>query len=171
MQKRTRTRACAGYAVAPRVSAFHDDLGCLRAWDRPIQAFCTPIMIAPCTRRQRFIRTARRYRTIEIQAGPPIIVEALPDELRHAIETIVRAADLRTNLAQLGAAIRCCTAAFSASSSASWCADPRCPIARDPRREDHTTYTAVAPDVVFTVRMYGIWPLYRSRLVRKFSFP
>jgi hypothetical protein len=94
------------------VSAFHDDLGCLRAWDRPIQAFCTPIMIAPCTRRQRFIRTARRYRSIEIQAGPPIIAEALPDELRHAIETIVRAADLRTNLAQLGAAIRCCTAAF-----------------------------------------------------------
>jgi hypothetical protein len=40
---------------------------------------------------------------------------------------------------------------------------------RDPRREDHTTCTAVAPDVVFTVRMYGTRPLYGPRLVRKFS--
>ena len=38
-----------------------------------------------------------------------------------------------------------------------------------PRREDHTTCTAVAPDVVFTVRMYGTRPLYGPRLVRKFS--
>jgi hypothetical protein len=28
---------------------------------------------------------------------------------------------------------------------------------------------AVAPDVVFTVRMYGTRPLYGARLVRKFS--
>ena len=46
---------------------------------------------------------------------------------------------------------------------------PRCSISRDPRREDHTTCTAVAPDVVFTVRMYGTRPLYGPRLVRKFS--
>jgi hypothetical protein len=39
-----------------------------------------------------------------------------------------------------------------------------------PRREDHTTCTAVAPDVVFTVRTYGTRPLYEPRLVRKFSF-
>ena len=39
----------------------------------------------------------------------------------------------------------------------------------DPRREDHTTCTAVAPDVVFTIRMYGTRPLYGPRLVRKFS--
>ena len=68
------------------------------------------------------------------------------------------------------AAIRCCAAAFSASSSASSCADPRCSISRDPRREDHTTCTAVAPEVVFTVRTYGTRPLYGPRLVRKFSF-
>ena len=41
---------------------------------------------------------------------------------------------------------------------------------RDPRREDHTTCTAVAPDVVLTVRMYGATPLYGSRLVRKFAY-
>ena len=56
---------------------------------------------------------------------------------------------------QLPGAIRCCAAAFSASSSVSSCADPRCSISRDPRREDHTTRTAVAPDAVFTVRMRG----------------
>ena len=67
------------------------------------------------------------------------------------------------------AAIRCAVA-FSASSSASSCADPRCSISRDPRREDHTTCTAVAPDVVFTVLMYGTRPLYGPRLVRKFRF-
>jgi hypothetical protein len=32
-----------------------------------------------------------------------------------------------------------------------------------------TTCTAVAPDVVFTVRMYGTRPLYGPRLVRNFS--
>ena len=68
------------------------------------------------------------------------------------------------------AAIRCCAAAFSASSSASSCADPRCSISRDPRRDDHTTCTAVAPDVVFTVRIYGTRPLYEPCLVRKFGF-
>jgi hypothetical protein len=67
------------------------------------------------------------------------------------------------------AAIRCCAAAFRASSAASSYADPRCSIFRDPRREDHTTCTAVAPEVVFTVRIYGTRPLYGPRLVRKFS--
>ena len=67
------------------------------------------------------------------------------------------------------AAIRCYAAAFSASSSASSCADPRCSISRDPRREAHTTCAAVASDVVFTVRMYGTASLYGPRLVRKFS--
>ena len=60
-------------------------------------------------------------------------------------------------------------AAFSASSSASSCADPRCSISRDPRRDDHTTCGAVAPDFVFTVRTYGTSPLYGPPLVRKFS--
>ena len=33
--------------------------------------------------------------------------------------------------------------------SASSCAEPMCSMFRDPRREDHTTWTAVAPDAVF----------------------
>lgn len=56
--------------------------------------------------------------------------------------------------------------AFSASSSGLSCADPRCSISRDPRGDEHTTCTAVVPDVVFTVRMYGIRPLYGPRLVQ-----
>jgi hypothetical protein len=87
------------------------------------------------------------------------------DRQRPALRGLQAQAEL-----QLPAAIRCCAAAFSAWSSASSCADPRCSISRDPRREDHTTCTAVAPDVVLTVRMYGTRPLYEPRLVRKISF-
>jgi hypothetical protein len=58
------------------------------------------------------------------------------------------------------AAIFCRAAALKASSSASSCADPMCSMLRDPRREDQTTCTAVAPDFVFTVRTYGTGPLY-----------
>ena len=53
------------------------------------------------------------------------------------------------------AASRCLAAAFSASSFASSCAEPMCSIFRDPRRNDHTIWTAVAPDEVFTVRTYA----------------
>jgi len=53
------------------------------------------------------------------------------------------------------AASRCCAAVFSASSSCSSCADPTCSIWPDPRREECTTCTAVAPDAVLTVRMYA----------------
>ena len=49
------------------------------------------------------------------------------------------------------------------------CTDPRCSISRDPRCEDHTTCAAVAPGVVFTVRIYGTRPLYGPHLMRKFS--
>ena len=65
-------------------------------------------MIASARGDGNFIRTARRYRTIEIQAGSHTIIAAdpLPDDIRHAIETITRAADLRTNLAQLGSRCR-----------------------------------------------------------------
>ena len=44
------------------------------------------------------------------------------------------------------------TAAISTATDAPSCAQPRCSIARDPRREAHTTYTAVAPKAVFTMR-------------------
>jgi hypothetical protein len=39
---------------------------------------------------RRFVKTARRYRTIEIQAGPHAVTAAdpLPDDLRHALEAI-----------------------------------------------------------------------------------
>ena len=50
------------------------------------------------------------------------------------------------------AAIRSRAAAFSASSSASSCAEPMCSMFRDPRRDDQTSCTAVAPEAVFTVR-------------------
>jgi len=41
---------------------------------------------------RKFVKTARRYRTIEIQAGQQTITAAdpLPDELRQALETIAR---------------------------------------------------------------------------------
>ena len=45
-----------------------------------------------------------------------------------------------------------------------------CSIPRDPRRDEYTTCTAVAPDFVFTVRTYGTSPPYGQPLVRKFSF-
>jgi transposase len=39
---------------------------------------------------RKFVRTARRYRTIEIQAGAHTITAAdpLPDDLRHALDRI-----------------------------------------------------------------------------------
>lgn len=39
---------------------------------------------------RKFVRTARRYRAVEIQAGPHIITAAdpVPDELRQALEAI-----------------------------------------------------------------------------------
>jgi len=40
----------------------------------------------------KFVRTARRYRTIEIQAGPHPFTAAdpLPDDLRQALDRILR---------------------------------------------------------------------------------
>ena len=66
-----------------------------------------------------------------------------------------------------------CAAAFSSSTSASSCADPRCSISREPRRDEYTICTpAVAgPNDVFTVRTYGEHPSTPRpealRLVRK----
>ena len=39
---------------------------------------------------RKFVKTARRYRTIQIQAGPHTITAAdpLPDDLRQALEAI-----------------------------------------------------------------------------------
>src|SRR4029077_1560276 len=53
------------------------------------------------------------------------------------------------------AANRSAAAAFNAANSASSRADPRCSIERDPRRDDHTICTAIAPELVFTVRTYA----------------
>ncbi len=41
---------------------------------------------------RKFVKTARRYRTIQIQAGRQTITAAdpLPDDLRQALETITR---------------------------------------------------------------------------------
>jgi hypothetical protein len=45
---------------------------------------------------KKFVRTARRYRTIEIQAGGHTITAAdpLPDDLHHALKTIHAAPDV-----------------------------------------------------------------------------
>jgi hypothetical protein len=39
---------------------------------------------------RKFVKTARRYRTIEIQAGPHVITAAdpLPEDLREALDQI-----------------------------------------------------------------------------------
>jgi hypothetical protein len=52
---------------------------------------------------RKFVRTARRYPTIEIPAGAHTITAAdpLPSDLHQALETITASADLRTELAQL----------------------------------------------------------------------
>ena len=42
---------------------------------------------------------------------------------------------------------------------------------RDPCRKDHTIWTAVAPEEVFTVRTYGTGPLYNARLVCRSGQP
>jgi hypothetical protein len=39
---------------------------------------------------------------------------------------------------------------------------------REPRREDHTICTAIAPELVFTVRTYATTAPYEPRLVRTF---
>ena len=56
---------------------------------------------------------------------------------------------MRTKLAQVGV--------NTSTSSGVW-ADPMWSIDREPREEDHTTWTAVAPDAVFTVLTYGLTP-------------
>ena len=50
------------------------------------------------------------------------------------------------------AAIRAAAAVFNAAMSTSSCAEAMCSIEREPRRQDHTTFTAVAPEAVCTVR-------------------
>jgi hypothetical protein len=42
---------------------------------------------------------------------------------------------------------------------------------REPPRDKYTTWTAVAPDLVFTVLTYGPSPLYGPPSVRNFSSP
>jgi hypothetical protein len=42
-----------------------------------------------------------------------------------------------------------------------------CSIERDPRRDDHTICTTVAPELVFTVRTYATTAPYGPRLVHK----
>jgi hypothetical protein len=45
---------------------------------------------------RKFVRTARRYRSIEIQAGPHTVTAAdpLPDDLRQVLEMITQAGRL-----------------------------------------------------------------------------
>jgi len=66
------------------------------------------------------------------------------------------------------AANRAAAAVFNAANSTSSCAEPICSIDREPRRQDHTICTAVAPDAVFTVRTKAISAAYGPALVFKF---
>jgi len=49
---------------------------------------------------RKFVKTARRYRTIQIQAGQHTVTAAdpIPDHLRHALNAINAPAEVRTNL-------------------------------------------------------------------------
>ena len=72
----------------------------------PIEAHLTIVFAALAVSRwiewqtgwsiRKFVKTARRYRTIEIQAGPHVITAAhpIPDDLRQALETITSASPL-----------------------------------------------------------------------------
>ena len=64
---------------------------------------------------KKFVRTARRYRTVQIKAGRQILTAAdpLPDDLRDAIAKI--GGNLNTRMSQLGAAQKHGTSAFDAS--------------------------------------------------------
>jgi hypothetical protein len=52
---------------------------------------------------RKFVRTARRYRTIQIQADPHTITAAdpLPDDVRQALDQKSTADQERTNLSQV----------------------------------------------------------------------
>jgi hypothetical protein len=39
---------------------------------------------------RKFVKTARRYRTIQIQAGPHVAADPLPSELQQALDQINR---------------------------------------------------------------------------------
>jgi hypothetical protein len=56
---------------------------------------------------RKFVRTARCYRTIEIQAGAHTITAAdpLPGDLRDAVDGI-HGLSVRTNVSQVGSAAR-----------------------------------------------------------------
>jgi hypothetical protein len=49
---------------------------------------------------RRFVRTARRYRSIQIQTGQHTVTAAdpIPDDLRQALRAINAPAEMRTNL-------------------------------------------------------------------------
>ena len=53
---------------------------------------------------KKFVRTARRYRTVQIRAGQHILTaeDPLPDDLRDALDQISNDQAVRTNLSQVG---------------------------------------------------------------------
>ena len=73
---------------------------------------------------RKFVKTARRYRTIEIQAGRQTITAAdpLPDDLRKPSKPSAAAAEVRTSLSQLGTR-RCWTGCSPAATCRRgvWC--------------------------------------------------
>lgn len=85
MQKRVRTRACAGYDVAPACRLPPMTSAVLRAWDRPTRIFCQPIMIAPRT--ETGIRPHRPplpHHRDPVGTHTITATDRLPDGLHHA---------------------------------------------------------------------------------------
>src|SRR5262249_52304727 len=117
-----------------------------------------------------------------MQNGPPYeehcevagsLTSAVPPKSLTTAHCLARAPPAKvTDLIRSGVKPRRCrAAAFSSSTPAPLCADPRCSISRDPRWEEYTICTAVAPEDVFTVRTYGTRQLYGHPASAHFQSP
>ena len=115
----------------------------IRANTSARSASSPPVAVSnPSTRYARDKATHRRaIRDDVIASGPPDASASRP----------------KSN-SSCPAATRSAAAAFNTASSASWCAEPMCSISRDPRCDQCTIRTAVAPDAVWTARTYGATP-------------
>jgi hypothetical protein len=113
-------------------------------------------MIRVSTRSSEHLVVAGRLGEPERLVGPaqrlPPVRHSRPGDLQRPIHGPVPAGfQVQVELG-LPAANRAAAAVLSAASSASSCADPTCSIWREPRREEYTICTAVAPEAVLTVR-------------------
>jgi hypothetical protein len=106
------------------------------------------------------------------QRVPPMPArEEMISSGRHPVAEAITSPRSRSSTV-FPAASRCAAAAFSAASSASSCAEPTCSMSREPRRDECTICTAVAPQRGPRRMHMGHGPTrYGQRLVRRFSLP